>query len=117
VRTELARQAPSDTAAGRLAAGLAAAAMLAFTVGLLQFATPVRNAAGSETLELFAASLEAVMAQQDSELIELREDVATYEAQFAADSTQPYGWLEPYGVELLEGLNGLSDEQEAAAKG
>ena len=117
LRAELARQARPDSLNGLVAAGLAVAAMLVLAVGLMRFAAPWRDPDAIDAMDLFAASLESVMDQQDLELTVLQEDVAEYEAQLVADLSGAGGWLEPYGAELLEATNGLVNDQDAPAAG
>jgi hypothetical protein len=125
VRAELARRTAvrtvrlprHDSAAARLLAALAVAAMLALTVGLIRLALPPSAPGSAETLELFADSLESVMDRQDPQLAELRDDLGEYEAQLAADLALPGDYGQSDTTNLLEELNGLLDDHNGTFKG
>lgn len=71
----------------RVAAALAAAAMLAVAVGLITVMIPRagRSPAPADPVDLFVASLDSVVQPQDSPLASLRQELQGYEAQLAAD--------------------------------
>ena len=125
VRAELARQPVvrtvrlprGDSAAARLLAALAVAAMLALTVGLIRLALPSSASGSAETLELFDDSLESVMDPQDQQLAELRDDLVEYEAQLAADLALPGDYGQSDTANWLEELNGLLDDRNGTFKG
>jgi len=125
VRAELARQPVvrtvrlprGDSAAARLLAALAVAAMLALTVGLIRLALPPSAPGSAETLELFADSLESVMDPQDQQLAELRDDLVEYQAQLAADLALPGDYGQSDTANWLEELNGLLDDRNGTFKG
>ncbi|MFQ6048008.1 MAG: hypothetical protein ACE5K7_01430 [Phycisphaerae bacterium] len=112
IRTELSR-ATHDTepprpqpAIYRLLAALAAAAVLAAAVGTIRFVSPEQPAASpAGSIELFLASLDALIQQQDQNLAALQQDLQRFEAELLVDlgqsQPQPPGPAGPTDQSLL----------------